>query len=213
MTTSFFRFFLGLSLLLGLPLGAFAADDGFKAKTADRYPGKQSQGDLIAAVKPFYSEKDQKRAFGKARPYKHGVMPLLLVLTNTGLHPYDLKNLKVRFITADREGLEPIGGEDLAYFNPKGHQPRQRNIPGIPAGIPGLSRARVKKGPLARFEITDREFRAPVLTPESTAGGFFYYWTGTEEPLAGASAYISGIVDLTTGRELFYFEIPLDRYR
>ncbi len=209
MATSTFRFFLGLALLLGPLPGAFAADAGFKAKTADRYPGKQSQGDLIAAVKPFYSEKDQKSAFGKVRPYKHGVMPLLLVLTNTGLHPYDLKNLKVRFITAGRDGLEPIGGAELAYFNPKGHRPRQRNIP----GVPGLSRTRVKKGPLARFEITDREFRAPVLTPESTASGFFYYWTGTEEPLAGASVYISGIVDLTTGRELFYFEIPLDRYR
>ncbi len=209
MTTSTFRFFLGLSLLLGSPLGAFAADAGFKAKLAGRYPAKQIQGDLVAAVKPFYSEKDQKSAFGKARPYNHGVTPLLLVLTNTGLHAYDLKNLQVRLITAGREGLEPVTGEDLAYFNPKGYHPKRRNIP----GIPGLSRTRVKKGPLARFEITDREFRAPVLTPESTASGFFYYWTGKDDPPTGASAYISGIVDLTTGRELFYFEIPLDRYR
>lgn len=194
---------------LFLPLAVFAADAVFKAKTADRYAGKQAQGDLIAAVKPFHSEKDQRSAFGKTRPYKHGVMPLLLVLTNSGQHAYDLKNLKVRFITGGREGLEPVSGEDLAYFNPKGHRPRQRTIP----GLPGLSGTRVRKGPLARAAITDREFRAPVLTPESTASGFLYYWTGTDDPLAGASAYISGIVDLTTGRELFYFEIPLDRYR
>ena len=205
MATTIRRFLPGLLL----PLAAFAAEAGFKAKTADRYPGKQSQGNLTVAVKPFYSEKDQKNAFGKTRPYKHGVMPLLLVLTNAGLHPYDLKNLKVRFITGGREGLEPVSGEELAYFNPNGHQPRRRNIP----GLPGLGRTRVRKGPLARFEITDREFRAPVLTPESTASGFFYYWTGADDPLAGAAAYISGIVDLATGRELFYFEIPLERYR
>lgn len=209
MTTSFRRFAFRACLLLGLSFGVFAADTVFQAKTADRYPGRQSQGDLIVAVKPFYSEKDQKSAFGKARPYKHGVMPLLLVVTNTGLHPYELKNLKVRFITADRDGLEPVTGEELIYFNPEGPQPTRRNIP----GIPGLGRTRVKKGPLARVEITDREFKAPVLTPESTASGFFYYWTGKDDPLAGASAYISGIVDLVTGRELFYFEIPLGRYR
>ncbi len=209
MATQLNRFVLGLSLLLGSALMASAAESSFKAKAAGRYAANQSQGDLVVAVKPFYSDKDQKSAFGKVRPYEHGVMPLLLVITNTGLQPYELKNLKVRFITADRDGLEPITGDELAFFNPKGHQPKTRKIP----GLPGLNRTRVKRGPLARFEITDNEFKAPVLTPESTASGFFYYWTGTDDPLADATAYISGIVNLATGRELFYFEIPLNRYR
>jgi len=209
MATQLDRIVLGLSLLMATALAASAADGSYQAKAAGRYPANQSQGDLVVAVKPFYSEKDQKSVFGKARPYEHGVMPLLLVITNTGLQPYELKNLKVRFITGDRDGLEPITGDELAFFNPRGHQPKTRKIP----GLPGLNRTRVKKGPLARFEITDNEFKAPVLTPESTASGFFYYWTGTDDPLDGATAYISGIVNLATGQELFYFEIPLDRYR
>ena len=63
-------------------------------------------------------------------------------------------------------------------------------------------------------EIEVREFNAPILPPGSSASGFFYYDTGTEQsPTAGASVYLTGLRNLATGRELFYFEIPLDKYR
>ena len=40
-----------------------------------------------------------------------------------------------------------------------------------------------------------------------------YYLTGNEQSLSGASVYITGVYDITNGRELFYFEIPLGRVR
>ena len=178
-------------------------------KTADKYPAKQKQDDLIVAVKTYVSDKDQKEAFGSVRPFKHGIAPLLLVISNRGTNTYSLENLQVRLITGDREGLEPISGEELATFNPKGHQPTRRQIP----GVPGLGRTRVKKGPLDRDEITQNEFLAPIVAPKSTASGFLYYWVGGGEALAGASAYISGLYDITNGRDLFYFEIPLGKGR
>lgn len=190
-----------------LAAGSLAAADGFRAKTADKYPARQKQGDLIVAVKPFLSEKDQKSAFGKVRPYQHGVTPLLLVMSNTGTNTYSLEKLQVRLITSDREAIDPTRAEDLASFNPKGHQPTRRNIP----GVPGLSRTRVKKGPLNRPEIVQNEFLVPIVTPKSTASGFLYYWVAGEASLAGASAYISGIYDITNGRDLFYFELPLSK--
>lgn len=187
--------------------GAIFGETGFRAKTADKYPAKQRQGALIVAVKPFVSEKDQRMAFGKVRPYQLGVVPLLVVMSNTGRSSFALEKLKIRLIMSDRESLDPVRGEDLASLNPKGHQPTRRSIP----GVPGLSRTRVKKGPLDRPEITQNEFRAPILTPKSTASGFLYFFTGTNQTLAGASAYISGIFDLSTGRDVFYFEIPLGK--
>lgn len=190
-----------------LAAGSILGEDVFRSKTADKYPAKQRQGDLIVAVKPFVSEKDQRSAFGKVRPYELGVVPLLVVMSNTGKSSFSLEKLQVRLITSDREGLDPIRGEDLATLNPKGHQPTRRSIP----GVPGLNRKRVKKGPLDRPEITRNEFRAPILTPKSTASGFLYYLTGTDATLAGASAYITGIFDLSTGRDVFYFEIPLSK--
>ena len=196
----------GLVIVVGV---AVSADKPFRAKTADKYPTKQKQGDLIVAVRPFVTEKEQRSAFGKVRPYQYGVTPLLVVMSNTGKNTYSLENLKVRLITESREGLEPIRGQELATFNPKGHQPTRRTIP----GVPGLSRTRVKKGPLDRPEIVQSEFLAPIITPKSTASGFLYYWTGKEAPLAEASAYISGVYDITNGRDLFYFEIPFSKRR
>ena len=196
----------GLVVLVGLALPAAAE---FRSKTADKYPTRQRQGDLIVAVRAFVGEKDQKSAFGKVRPYQHGVTPLLVVMSNTGKSSYSLENLKIRLIMADRQSLEPISAEELATFNPRGHQPTRRSIP----GVPGLNRARVKKGPLAREEIALMEFRAPIITPRSTASGFLYYFTGTEEDVSRASAYISGVYNISNGRELFYFEIPLSKGR
>ena len=203
------RLIVSAAAMAVMAAGPLPSETSFRSKTADRYPARQKQGDLIVAVKPFVSEKDQKSAFGKVRPYQHGVTPLLIVMSNTGTNIYSLEKLQVRLITSDREGLEPIRGEDLASFNPKGHQPTRRNIP----GVPGLSRTRVKKGPLNRPEITQNEFLTPIVTPKSTASGFLYFWVGDEASLSGASAYISGIYDITNGRDLFYFEIPLSKGR
>ena len=202
---------LAKSVAFGLLLATVAAtaqEKAFRPRTADRYPTKQKQGDLIVAVKPFVTEKDQRSAFGKARPYKHGVTPLLLVMSNTGTDTYSLEKLQVRLITSDGEGLEPVKASDLATLNPRGHQPTRRPIP-----LPGLNRARVKKGPLDRPEIANSEFLAPIVTPKSTASGFLYYLTGNEQPPTGASAYISGIYNISSGRDLFYFEIPLSKRR
>ena len=199
--------FLSVAVAAALALAPLSAQKAFRAKTADKYPAKQRQGDLVVAVKPFVSAKDQQAAFGGARPYSHGVAPVLLVFTNRGTNTYSLEKMKARLIMADRDGLEPLTGSDLAGFNPQGHQPTRRNVP----GVPGLGKTRVKKGPLNRPKILESEFRAPILTPKSTASGFLFFLTGTDQSLAGASSYITGIYDITNGKDLFYFEIPVGK--
>jgi hypothetical protein len=195
--------------LIALPLlwaaGPATGAEGFPSKPAHEYAARQEQAGVTVAVKPYLGEEEQKAAFGGAQPYKYGFLPVLLVITNNSDHPLGLQNLKVRFIDSRGDGLERITAEDLGFFNPKGHQPKDR-----PAYIPiPLGRPKVKKGPLAKPEITQREFQAPVVAPETTASGFFYYSTGTGS-LAGTAIYISGIRDMTTGSDLFYFEIPVD---
>jgi hypothetical protein len=196
-------------LLMLLPLlwaaGGAAGNEGFQVKPASEYSARQEQAGVTVAVKAYRGSEEQKEALGKAEPYKYGFLPVLVVITNNSDHPLGLQNLKVRFIDSRGEGLEPISGENLTYFNPKGHQPKDRP-PYIPVPIGG---PKVKKGPLAKPEITQREFHAPVVAPNSTASGFFYYRTGTG-PLTGTTMYISGIRDMSAGSDLFYFEIPLE---
>ena len=135
---------------------------------------------------------------------------MLVVIDNNTDHSLELAQLKVRFITSDREGLEPTSAEDLAFYQPSTRpKERPRYIP----SVPGFGRPKLKKGPLAKPEISGREFRAPIIPPRSSAHGFFYYEMGTiSDPIPGANIYISGIRDLNTGRDLFYFEIPLTPY-
>ena len=132
-----------------LTAGLGASQDRFEAKPANKYPAKQAQGDVIVAVKPFRTDKDMKAAFDKAEPYKYGFMPMLLVITNNSQHPLNLAGMKVRYIDGERNGLEPISGEDLAFFNPKGsNKPNTAPLP-----IPGaVWRRGGKKGPLAKPE-------------------------------------------------------------
>ena len=184
--------------------------DVFKIKSADKYAARQKQGDVTVAVKPFQTDNEAKAAFGKAKPLKYGFLPVLVVIDNDSDHSLSLEQLKVRFITSDREGVEPTSGEDLAFYQPSTRpKERPRYIP----SIPGLGRPKLKKGPLAKPEITGREFKAPVIAPRSSASGFFYYEMGkNSDPVPGANIYVSGIRNLNTGKELFYFEIPLTPY-
>ena len=185
--------------------------ESFTTRAADKYPAKQAQADVVVAVKPYRAEKDVKAAFGKAKPYKYGVLPVLAVITNRSDHALSLSDLKVRFITADREGLEPIPPEELAYLK-LDTKPKKRP-PYLPP-IPGVWRGGVKKGPLAKPEFEQRAFKAPVVPPKSSVSGFFYYLTGNlPDPVPGSAIYLSGVKDLNTGRELFYFEISLDPYK
>ena len=185
--------------------------ESFTTRAADKYPAKQAQADVVVAVKPYRVEKDVKAAFGKAKPYKHGVLPMLVVITNRSEHALGLDALKVRFITADREGLEPIPPEELAYLK-LDTKPKERP-PYLPP-VPGVWRPGVKKGPLAKPEFDQRAFKAPVVPPKSSVSGFFYYLTGNfPDPVPGSAIYLSGVKDLNTGKELFYFEISLNPYK
>ncbi len=190
---------------------AAAAEKPFTARAAGKYPAHQNQGDVAVAVWPYRGQKETREAFGKAKPYKYGVLPVLVVITNASDHALGLENLKVRFITSDRQGLEPVSAEDLAYFQPS---TKPKELPRYIPRVPGIGRPRLKKGPLAKWEITERAFTAPVVPPQSSASGFFYYLTGrAPDPIPGSAIYLSGVRDLVSGQELFYFEISLDKYK
>lgn len=186
---------------------ALLAAEAFQVSPADAYTAKQSQADVTLAVKPYHTEALAKEAFGKGEPHKYGILPVLVVITNGGEAPIKIDKIHARYVPArSREGIESITAQDLFFFNPKGHQPKQRRIAGV-----GITRPKVKKGPLSDPSYSDREFSVPVVLPGETAGGFFYFDVGTDrDPLAGAQIYVAGLNNMTTGQELFYFEVPLD---
>ena len=186
------------------------ADEGaFRAKPASEYPSHQKQHDFTVGVMVYSGEQEMKEAFGKAKPFRYGVLPVLVVITNNSDDALGLENLKVRFVPSGQDGLEPLPAEELAYVNAS-TKPKER--PSYIPRLPGLGKPKVKKGPLADEIFVQRGFQAPVVPPHSSASGFFYYLTGREpDPIPGASMYLNGLRNLSSGEELFYFEIPLSR--
>ena len=192
---------------VAVAVAGFAAEKTFSPREAEHYESKQVQGDVTVAVKPYHTPSLAEDAFGKVNPFEHGVFPVLLVITNAGKDAISTDSIEVRYVNRRGDGIEAIPAEELVYWNPKGHQPKQK--PSYIPGIPGRSKPKVKKGPLAKPEVTESGFMAPVVGPEQTASGFVFYDAANLGDPTSGSIYITGLKNLSTGKELFYFEIPL----
>lgn len=195
--------------MVGAWMLATVAASALERFDAKNLPAKQAQAGVTVAVKPYHTDAAMKEAFNKADPMKYGLFPVLLVITNDGDAILNLEAMQVRYITARGEGIDDIPVADVIRWNPKGAQPRDR--PRYIPPVPGMNRPKVKKGPLSKPEVENSGFEAPVLPPGESAQGFFFYnITNTEDPLSNANMYISGIRNLATGQDLFYFEISLE---
>lgn len=193
-----------LLLFLSIAAGLWAdkKDGAFRPEPAESYGTKQTIQGLTIAVQPFDDPEEAKTAFGKLNPYEHGVLPVLVVMKNNGQGTVRFENMQVIYVAPRGRKVEATPAGDVMYVK-AGGRPKVSNSP-IPTGGP---RIKVAKNPLKNEVIIERGFSAKMLPPGDSAYGFFYFQTGHSR---GTSLYISGIREANTGKELFYFEIPLD---
>jgi hypothetical protein len=174
----------------------------FAPGPASSYATRQSIDKITIAAVPYTSDEQVRSAFGKLDPNKYGILPLLLVIHNEGNQTLRLDNLKLEYITPGRTHIDPTPARDVPYVSGNIKQPRIENSP-LPTGSPRVSR---KKNPLAGGQIDVRAFSARMLPPGEQASGFFYFQTLNR---VGSKLYLTGIQEAASGKELFYFEIPL----
>jgi len=179
---------------------AFAADKEapFKAAPAASYAHHQVNGAITIGVDPYVSGEKIKTAFGKLDPYQYGILPVLVVIQNDGKEAIRLDRLKVEYVGPTTR-VRATPSRDVRYTRG----------PDRPAAVPGpLGKiaGKGKKNPLDAWEIDGRAFAAQMLPAGQTASGFFYFQTGLE---TGSTIYISGMSEASSGKELFYFELPL----
>jgi hypothetical protein len=188
--------FKRLALFMSIA-AAFAADKEpvFHAPAAGSMPHHQITAPLTVGADPYVAGEKLKAAFGKLVPAQYGVLPVLVVIQNDGSKTIRLENLRAEYV-ARNERVEATGARDVRYAKP----PRQPNI-----ALGPLSN-RSKKNPLDAWEIEGRAFAAKMLPPGNTASGFFYFQADLEP---GATIYLSGLSEAESGKELLYFEIPL----
>ena len=180
---------------------AFAADKEapFRAAPAASYPHHQTNGAITIGVDPYASGEKVKSAFGKLDPYQYGILPVLVVIQNDGREAIRLDRIKVEYVGPGSHRVDATPAKDVRYA----HGPER---PSVYPGPGGRIKLKSKKNPLDAWEIDGRAFAAQMLPAGQSASGFFYFQTGVQ---TGSTIYISGMTEAGTGKELIYFDVPL----
>jgi hypothetical protein len=199
------RAFNGLVLTLSISALLFAGKDDklqpFRPAPASSYATKQTVGKVTIAAMPYESDAQTQEAFGKVNPNQYGVLPILVVIQNDSEEALRLADMKVAYQMRGGTSLEPTPPEDVPYVVP----PKRPPTVEFPSPLPKIG-PRKKKNPLSEWGIEGRAFRAQMIPPGESASGFFYFQTRHQRE---SSLYINGIREAATGKQLFYFEIPL----
>jgi len=170
-------------------------------KAAGAYPHHQTSEKITIAAEPMETDEQAHEAFGKVNPYRYGVLPVLLVIQNDGPDAIKVDHIKLIYSLPDGSRIEATPAQDVRFIH--GTQAPNR-LPG-PAG--GITIKRTPKNPLAEWEIEGRAFAAKMVPAGQSASGFVYFQL--EHSSAAASVYISGLEDPVSGKELYFFEIPM----
>ena len=193
--------FKSLALLLSISAGLAAdKETPFKAAPAASYANHQSNAQITIGVDPYVTADKVTLAFGKLNPNQYGVLPVLVVIQNDSGQAIRLDRLKVEYAGPNHERVEATPAKDVRYLKPP-----QR--PGAIEGPGGKIKVlKSKKNPLDEWVIEGRALAAPMLPPGQAVSGFFYFQTGLQHT---ATIYLNGLYEAGTGKEIFYFELPL----
>ena len=193
-----------LAILLSIS-GVFAGDKDarFITKPAAEYPNRVTQEKVTVAAMAYVNEEDLHLAFGKADPNKYVVLPVLVVIHNDSDKAIRL-SLQAEFVDAKDHHVDATPASEVRFVG----APPKRKDSNIGMGSP-LPFPLPKKGaPLGGWEIDGRALRAKMVPPGEQVSGFFYFQARME---SGGKLYLNGLSDAATGKELFYFEVPLDK--
>lgn len=176
-------------------------DSKFSPGPVSSYPAKQTNDKVTIAVSAYDTEELAHTAFGKLDPNQYGVLPVLVIIQNDTDQALKLDHLEVEYSGIDGRRVEATPAADVQTLG-------GGRRPSMPTGTP-LPRLK-HKSPLSAWEIEGRSFAAKMLPAHESANGFFYFQV---DHRPGSKFYMTGIKEAATGKDIFYFEIPLDIHR
>lgn len=191
---------------------ALAGDKGFNpppAAHAKTYPAHEAHGDenVSIAVDPY--DRPEKAGIFKVKYREIGFLPIRLIISNDGSNTLMLEDLRVELITSHHDKLQPATSDDI--YRRISHPEKITNRSPVRIPIPGPRKPGNKDALDALHELDSAQFVPVPVTPNSTNSGFLFFdISGIENPEAGAHLYLAGMKE--GGKELFYFDIPLEKY-
>ena len=138
---------------------------------------------------------------------EHDLLPVLLIITNDSDEPIQLTGMKAELVTADRTKLIPDNEDDIV------RRISHPNASGTHYPIPFPTK-KAKGGVNSKEmnEIQSAQFKAKAVEPRSSQVGFLFFdVSDIPNPLTGSRFYLTGVRN-SSGNDLMYFEVPLDKY-
>lgn len=179
------------------------------AKDAATYPAVDvHQDEHIAIAAVPYNTAEKVKMF-RVNYLDHQFLPIRIIITNSGDRPISLNEARIHFISAHGDKIPAAEPDDIE----RRITLRDKEGSHIPIGPIKLHTK--PKTPNSKVEQDFSDFEYAVLTvePHTTRAGFLFYdieGLGSA-PLHGAKLVLRQLKD-ADGKELFYFEIPFDKY-
>ena len=163
---------------------------------------------LAIAAEPY--DTPAKMALFRVDYFSHGVLPVRLIVTNNSDRPISLRDARIIYISSQGDRIQAADPEDVERLMTQKEKAGGK-IP-LPGPLPSIHLKPKASNKQIEQDFDTFEFQALVIEPHTTRAGFLFYdVTGLKQPLKGAILNLHTIKD-ADGKELFYFEIPFDKY-
>jgi len=167
------------------------------------------QNEKVAIAAEPYDTK-QKESIFRVDYLGHGVMPVRLIVTNNSDKPISLRDARILFQTKSGERIQAAMPEDIERLMTRKEREGAR-IP-MPGPIPTIKLKPKASNKDIEEDFNQFEYGALVVEPHTTRAGFLFYdISQLSDPLRGSKLHLHKLMD-ANGHELFYFEIPFDKY-
>lgn len=207
-----------MRILRGLPL--LMVWLALPAIAADHTPPPIQPATSFAAVEVHENEKvaiaaepydtKQKESIFRVDYLGHGVMPVRLIITNNSDRPISLRDARILFQTRSGDRIQAAEPEDIERLMTR--KERQGGRIPMPGPIPTIKLKPKASNKDIEEDFQTFEYGALVVEPHTTRAGFLFYDVSQlADPLKGSKLHLHELKD-ADGHELFYFEIPFDKY-
>lgn len=197
--------------LLCLTLGAspLLAADLPAVQDATTYPDVDLHAKEHVAIAAVPFDTPEKCKIFKVDFLKYRFMPIRIIVTNLGDQPISLRDARIFFIDAAGNRIPAAEPEDVD----RRISPRDSRGTNVPLGPIKLHTKGKDSDNKIETAFNEYEYASLVVDPHSTRAGFLFYDVDGlgETPLRGAKLVFRELRD-SSGNQLFYFEIPFDKY-
>jgi hypothetical protein len=163
---------------------------------------------VAIAAEPYDTK--EKEALFRVDYLSHGVMPVRLIVTNNSDRPISLRDARILFQTPAGDRIQAAEPEDVERLMTR--KEREGGKIPMPGPIPSIHMKPKASNKDVEADFDEFEYGALVVEAHTTRAGFLFYDVSQlDDPLKGCKLHLHKLRD-ADGNELFFFEIPFDKY-